>query len=446
MASACRNWLEKIGDMWNWIERRFPERTLHLRTEGSIRFFRVSTFGQIACVFLMAGVLGWTAFATASFALRDKMLLVKEDQIANSQIAYLSTLNQLADYQRRFDSLASDLTINQATMTALVEQNAMLQANMATVEQRMHEAHLDRAEALNQRAQLQAQMEDLQEQMQLATRRNGGLRERLEQVDASLKTAMTERDRAQQNSEKARKRVADLERLMVELEGTKKDSVERLISQAETFIGSAEKVIDLAGLELDEVEGRTEQKSSERNGQGGPFIAALDLKGSPSANLRASLGQLDRSLSHSENLQDFVRRLPLIAPLSTYQISSSYGKRQDPINKKYAMHYGLDLRAPMRSPVYATAPGTVIFAAWNSKMGRMVEIDHGAGVHTRYAHMDKITVKKGQKVGFRQEIGLLGNSGRSTGPHVHYEVLFNGRPRDPMKFIEAGLYVFQEQR
>ncbi len=446
MASACRNCIGKIGDMWNWLERRFPERTLHLRTEGSIRFFRVSTSSQISCVFLLAGVLGWTAFATPSFALRDKIWLAKDDQIANSQIAYLSTLNQLADYRRRFDALANDLSHNQAMMTALVEQNAILQANMAAVEQRMHEAHQDRAEALSQHAHLKAQMEDLQDQMKLATRRNVGLRERLEQVDAGVKTAMAERDRAQQNSEKARKRVANLERLMVELEGTKKESVEHLISQAERFIGSAEKVIDLAGLQLDEVESRNELKSAERDGQGGPFIAAFDPKGSSAAKLRASLGQLDRSLSHSENLRDFVRRLPLIAPLSTYQISSSYGKRMDPLNNKYAMHYGIDLRAPMRSPVYATALGTVIFAAWNSKFGRMVEIDHGAGVHTRYAHMDKIAVKKGQKVGFRQEIGLLGNSGRSSGPHVHYEVLFNGRPRDPMKFIEAGLYVFQEQR
>jgi murein DD-endopeptidase MepM/ murein hydrolase activator NlpD len=91
----------------------------------------------------------------------------------------------------------------------------------------------------------------------------------------------------------------------------------------------------------------------------------------------------------------------------------------------------------------ATAPGTVIYAGWMRDYGRVVEIDHGLGIHTRYAHLKAFTVTVGQKVEFRQEIGKLGNSGRSTGPHLHYEVQVNGKPQDPMNFMEAGKYVFK---
>jgi murein DD-endopeptidase MepM/ murein hydrolase activator NlpD len=93
--------------------------------------------------------------------------------------------------------------------------------------------------------------------------------------------------------------------------------------------------------------------------------------------------------------------------------------------------------------VRATSPGVVTYVGWKGPSGRMVEIDHGLGLRTRYGHLHKILVKRGQKVDFRKKIGLMGTSGRSTGSHVHYEVLFDRKPVDPMKFMKAGKYVFK---
>ena len=143
-------------------------------------------------------------------------------------------------------------------------------------------------------------------------------------------------------------------------------------------------------------------------------------------------------------VRDVVRRLPLTVPIDYFQRTSRYGKRRDPINGKWAMHYGIDLGGIFKSSVYATAPGVVSYVGWKGKFGRLVEVNHGAGIKTRYGHLHKILVKKGQKIGFREKIGLLGSTGRSTGAHLHYEILSGGRPRDPMKFIKAGRYVFQE--
>jgi len=104
----------------------------------------------------------------------------------------------------------------------------------------------------------------------------------------------------------------------------------------------------------------------------------------------------------------------------------------------------MDFGGPIRTSVYSTAPGKVVFAGWRGYYGRMVEIDHGNGVRTRYAHLKRILVKAGDVLPNRHKIGLLGSSGRSTGPHVHYEVRVKGKPLNPAKFLTAGRHVFKD--
>ena len=135
--------------------------------------------------------------------------------------------------------------------------------------------------------------------------------------------------------------------------------------------------------------------------------------------------------------------MPLAQPLDYYYISSRYGKRRDPVNKRWAVHYGLDMAASKKSPVYVTAPGKVTFVGWKGNYGNFIMVDHGNGIETRYGHLHKILVKKGDTVDYRTKIGLVGSTGRSTGAHLHYEVRVNGTNVDPFKFIKAGRNVFQ---
>ncbi len=134
-------------------------------------------------------------------------------------------------------------------------------------------------------------------------------------------------------------------------------------------------------------------------------------------------------------LPPVTRRLALSAPLAAYHLESRFGPRRDPFNGAMAFHAGLDLVAPFRAPVYGAAPGTVVFAGIKEAYGRCVDIDHGNGLVTRYGHLDRILVSRGQHVGAHQQIALLGNTGRSTGPHLHFEVRVNGQPQDPLKFL-----------
>ena len=127
------------------------------------------------------------------------------------------------------------------------------------------------------------------------------------------------------------------------------------------------------------------------------------------------------------------------------RISSGFGSRSDPFNGHRAFHAGLDFKGPTGTDVVATAPGKVISADWHGGYGKMVEIDHGYGLKTRYAHLSAIDVVEGQDVAFGDKVGELGSTGRSTGPHLHYEVWYDGQARNPWNYLKAGANVLERQ-
>ena len=137
-------------------------------------------------------------------------------------------------------------------------------------------------------------------------------------------------------------------------------------------------------------------------------------------------------------LDRLVTRLPLVAPLERYTISSGFGPRRDPIRGVRAQHNGLDLVGQKGASVLAPADGVVVRAGLDDRYGLMVEVDHGLGITTLYAHLRKISVPEGARVTFRQELGVIGSTGRSTGRHLHYEMRIDGVPSDPSRFLEAG--------
>jgi murein DD-endopeptidase MepM/ murein hydrolase activator NlpD len=136
--------------------------------------------------------------------------------------------------------------------------------------------------------------------------------------------------------------------------------------------------------------------------------------------------------------------VPLAMPVSStagFDKSSGFGARIDPFTGRYAFHPGIDFAGPWGSVVHATAPGTVVFAGNRGGYGNMVEIDHGYGIHTRYGHLSAITVRVGARIGKGAGLGRVGSTGRSTGPHVHYEVWYDDVVKNPNNFIEAGRHV-----
>lgn len=169
---------------------------------------------------------------------------------------------------------------------------------------------------------------------------------------------------------------------------------------------------------------------------GGPFIDAGN---------NAQLGALAADWRTLANLQQVVAAIPAFLPVRSAELSSTFGIRSDPFNRRAAMHAGMDLTGDRGEPIYASANGVVTHAGRANGYGNMVEIGHGRGIDTRYGHLSKILVQEGDVVRQGQVIGLMGSTGRSTGTHLHYEIRLDGRAINPRPFLEASSYVMAAQ-
>ncbi|MBV8925005.1 MAG: peptidoglycan DD-metalloendopeptidase family protein [Bradyrhizobium sp.] len=192
-------------------------------------------------------------------------------------------------------------------------------------------------------------------------------------------------------------------------------------------------VITDLGLDMAQLEA-----AAPRAPMGGPFVPV---------KLRADAGPFDRQLyrinvtrAQMEKLTRTLALVPYRKPvIGEVEFTSGFGIRSDPFLGRPAMHTGLDFRAQTGDPVRATANGKVVNSGWSGGYGRMVEIDHGNGLSTRYGHLSQIDVKVGDVVKIGQVIGEVGSTGRSTGPHLHYETRIDGEAVDPQKFLRAGV-------
>lgn len=178
--------------------------------------------------------------------------------------------------------------------------------------------------------------------------------------------------------------------------------------------------------------------------QGGPFIPEKNLSES---ELQSFIDQLTLDIERHEEYYNYLESiylkqsvlrdtLPSASPLNTPFNSSSYGWRIDPFLGVRAFHEGLDFSAEVGQPIKATAAGFVISTEMSPEYGNMVRISHGSGLETRYAHASKLLVKEGERIKKNQVIALVGNTGRSTGSHLHYEIRMNGASLDPRKYLQ----------
>ncbi|MFY8273085.1 M23 family metallopeptidase [Pseudoalteromonas sp. SSDWG2] len=181
-------------------------------------------------------------------------------------------------------------------------------------------------------------------------------------------------------------------------------------------------------------------KSAQQVAQGGP-LEPLDADEQD----LSSMSVVDKLLTLNQ-LENMLEQVPHMLPAADYYISSSFGLRKDPINGSRAMHKGVDLAAWRNTEIFAPADGTVVRAGRNGGYGRFIEIEHANGFTTRFGHLNKIKVKRGDMVSKGEVIALMGSTGRSTATHLHYEVLHNNKHINPVKITKALTDVFKEQR
>lgn len=423
------------------MDQLFPEREIHVRTGAEIKFMRITQMSQILGCFVFLLIAGWAGFTSISYTQHAKVVYDKDYEIASARLAYQSLLSEVEVYQRKFTSITRNLEENNSLMLGLVEKNASLQQNIRSVSKVLAITESERERIHNNRENLKADLALIDTRMNGVINKNLSLRSNLDVVEINLQAALSERNRALFEGTRMNREINNLETRLSSLQLNQESSIQKLADRTNSYIDGVESVVSSTGLNVDKV--LVIQDKNKKTALGGPFIP-VQLDGLPADRLKASLSNLDYHLNRWEGLQELVKRLPLSPPLHSYRITSSFGKRRDPMNKRWAAHYGTDMAGPMNSSIKTPSAGVVTYAGWKGNYGKFIEIDHGAGIKTRYGHLNKIYVKKGQKVKFKQKIGLLGSTGRSTGAHLHYEVSFLGKNMNPVKFIKAGQYVFKE--
>ena len=218
----------------------------------------------------------------------------------------------------------------------------------------------------------------------------------------------------------------DVQSRLAEIEERQLWEIASLTQAAHATRADMIKTARAAGLSIEDSAG---------SAAGGPFVPAVEQ---PTSEFDARLAELSNALETLDDAKAAIQAFPIAHPAPGKSITSRYGNRRDPIIGRTAFHAGIDFRTPTGTPIYATAEGTVTKAGRHGGYGKLVEIKHANGLTTRYAHLSRIHVKKGQKVTAGAHVGAAGSTGRSTGPHLHYEVRRGDKATNPMTYLKAG--------
>ena len=430
----------------HFLERMMPEKRLFLRTDSETRFMHLSPISQIIAILGSAAFIGWAIIATAIVLLDTIGSGNFRDQARRDQAIYEERLNALA-LER--DNRSQEALAAQQRFNTALEQVSSMQSALLTSED--HRRELERGidvmqatlrRSMNQREILQVELDATATQIDpendIATDANTtqAIGSTMDYVNDTLADVSQQRDYAHARSLRAHDQMASLE-LEIQFLEEKANQIFRQLEDAMTIsVKPLDKMFRNAGLNIDRL---LEQIKRGYSGQGGAL--------SPISYMPDGLDVVDPTVNRANNILNQLDKLniyriaaekaPFAMPVKgTFRFTSGYGPRWG------EMHRGTDFAAKSGAPIYATADGVVTRAEWGSGYGRVVYVKHAFDIETRYAHMAKIRVKKGQRVSRGQRIGDMGNSGRSTGIHLHYEVRVNGKDVNPMIYIKAGRDVF----
>jgi len=463
---------------WAWIHTTFPERQIYIRSDGRVQFFTFGPSLQATLAGLTLIFLGWVAFATVNVIFKDRIIAAKDHRYQQMQAAYES---RVADLQISYDELNGALVSAEdhfkATADTLqAKQNAIAgflnRANQVQVGAGEHNAPAPALTTLAHAAPAASAGLDVeapadinaddagssalivmpgpaQPQPRTARPVKSSLLDHAMQRFAALFQSVTAsvhiathpvRDiPAAYAQHPALRALAEQTSRVSRIGQSETVLMARTESALDQGVGNLRNVIRRTGINPDAFARKI------AGGEGGPEIPLdqVRIEGiSDPGFTHAYLGAA-AVLDQLNGLSAAVDHVPLAMPVPTasFDKSSGFGARVDPFTGRYAFHPGIDFAGPWGSVVHATAPGTVVFAGNRGGYGNMVEIDHGYGIHTRYGHLSAISVRVGAKIGKGAGLGRVGSTGRSTGPHVHYEVWYDDVVKNPNNFIEAGRHV-----
>lgn len=424
------------------LERWLPEQRLFLKSDANARFVRLRPLTQLGALGGVALVFGWTIIASSILVIGTVSEGSSRDQTVQAQHAFEARLAALsaerdlrateaAAAQSRFAVALDQVSSMQSQLLASESKRRELETGIGAVQATLHNTVL----ALNASKGKDA-AEGEQATAQLDADRMSEFSVALDILSGELKQAASDRLQAESDSAEARREAQEiaLER-------------DRIVARNDALFAEIESAVTVSTEPLDRMFRRVgmdpdallRKVRAGYSGTGGPLEpAGYSTRGNAAITQNdAKVKEIMVSLDKINTYRIAVDKLPLAMPVkNAFRYTSPYGARWG------RRHEGIDMAGPVGTAIYSTADGEVIFAGWQRGYGNLIKIRHELGTETRYGHLSKIRVKVGQKVSRGAQIGDMGNTGRSTGSHLHYEVRVEGRSVDPMSFIKAAQNVF----
>ncbi len=385
----------------------FSNKEIIFRSGGRAKVFNISSRLQMFLVVLLIIVGSWSAYSYYMYNKSDQIISFKDRELDETRDAYVDLMTDFVAIHRNISS-----------MFTLIDEGQM-----------QDELNISR---YKQQAQV------VEEKIRKIADEQEWLKPEELEEKTTLRDALLQRDRAVSERNELLAKIEILEENIKSLEETEMEILNRVGKLSEKEMTKIKEAVSTINKSI-----KKQNKyfnplaNSKKDSAGGAYVPDVPVVNN--ARLNQKLQEVFAQIDDVSYYREVMKSVPIGKPVWSYWLSSSFGHRSDPFNKKSATHKGVDLASNKGNKVKTMAKGKVTRSSWNGGYGNMVEIDHGNGFKTKYAHLNKAYVKKGAYVNPGDTIGEVGSTGRSTGPHLHYEILYNGTPVDPMAFIKAQL-------
>ena len=384
----------KLNNITSWLSPKvdllFPDRQLYFRTNGEVRFVTISQNKQILSSVILIGIICWFSITTYSH--------IYINDIINDKNIELSAANSNYEIlEKQYNQLKDDIQSS--------------------------------SQALEQRQNYLEQILDVKK-VTIGNIKNI-ITDNKNSTDNNLSDTSDKRTKNLIRNEKLEKVYSNLKSHEIK----QSENIKLIIEDVDSKLAFVKSTLTGAGLieeELLELAINLPSKT-----QGGPLIGFKNRLNDTILD-SSEFNELYNKRSLLNDLELAITYLPTTTPPENYYLSSKFGARRDPFTKRWADHKGIDMAGWHKTPIMSGGSGVVVKAEKNGSFGLYVEIDHGNGFISKYGHLSKIKVQKGDKVSDNQIIGLMGSTGRSVSTHLHYEIWFNDKPIDPLKLIKAA--------
>ncbi|WP_083707849.1 M23 family metallopeptidase [Brevirhabdus pacifica] len=428
------------------LDRYLPEQRLFLRSDTETRFIRLTPLTQASVLFSGALIVGWTILATSVLLIDSIGAGSARDEALREQQIYADRLNELSRErdmrakearmaQERFNAALAQVSEMQSRLLASEDRRREFETGIEVIQTTLRRTMKERDNALARASEIVDKYADVSVAIKADGSQRREAEDTVEFLTATLSQTSGERDSMALVAASAEQRLDEM-RKQVRLEREKND---RVFSQLEDAVSVSLEPLDEMFNSVGMPPARIlETVRRGYSGQGGPLTPlSISTKGEPADATSARANNVLDRLDTLNLYRIAAQKAPFGMPVkSGFRYTSGFGPRWG------RMHKGTDFAAATGTPVYATADGEVIWASRQSAYGKLIKIRHEFGIETRFAHLNKIHVKVGQRVSRGDRIGDIGNTGRSTGPHLHYEVRIGSKAVNPMTYIKAAKNVF----